>query len=210
MKLTEAKLKLIINEVLEEAARGSADLPEIAYVKIETGMDYGQKYYAAFYADQNGNQLYSNSDDVPHGYVKILEKVDIYEQFPCLDAMMVSYSQVAGGWGPLLYDVVMEIATMKGGGLVSDRTVLSSEGYAVWEFYANNRPDVEKIQLDNEAGDLTPDDYSDDCLQSTTYDYANLKRTRWTSVPISKMYRKQPEMLDALRAAGKLLGEENL
>ena len=98
----------------------------------------------------------------------------------------------------MLYDIAMEIATLKGGGLVSDRTILSPAGYAIWDYYDKNRTDVEKIQLDNEHGEITPEIEDDDCLQSTSYEWSKKKSIAWQESPISKIYRKQPTTLKSL------------
>ena len=111
---------------------------------------------------------------------------------------MVAYSDATGGWGPLLYDVAMEYATLMGGGLVSDRTVVSDEAYAVWDYYLKSRSDVIKSQTDNEKGELTPDNKQDDCLQNSTFDHVNKTNGEWTQNPLSKLYRKDNTTISAL------------
>jgi len=60
----------------------------------------------------------------------------------------VQSSAATKGYGPKLYDVVMEAATAQGGMLTSDRRTVSGAARAVWDFYFNKRSDVAKIPLD--------------------------------------------------------------
>ena len=84
---------------------------------------------------------------------------------PCRGGAYVTYAKAEGGFGPLAYDVAIEAT----GGLMSDRTEVSHEAMVVWDYYANNRPDVKVDQLDilkdYEEEQLTPNDKSDDCEQ---------------------------------------------
>ena len=82
----------------------------------------------------------------------------------CLNAWVISYSLADKGYGPLLYDVAIEMASMdpKASGLTPDRTNLSADAFGVWKKYLTIRPDVEKSQLDDLENSLTPDD-KDNC-----------------------------------------------
>lgn len=60
----------------------------------------------------------------------------------------VGLSKATKGYGPRLYDVVMEAATAAGGMLTSDRNSVSGAARAVWDYYFNNRGDVKKTPLD--------------------------------------------------------------
>jgi len=117
---------------------------------------------------------------------------------PCDNAWQVKFASAVDKWGPLLYDVAMEYATLMGGGLVSDRTVVSDEAYAVWDYYLKSRSDVIKSQTDNEEGELTPDNKQDDCLQNSTFDHVNKTNGEWTQNPLSKLYRKDNTTISAL------------
>ena len=59
----------------------------------------------------------------------------------------VNSSQATKGFGPHLYDLVMEGVTSKGGMLVSDRASVSADAKRVWDYYYSKRPDVQKKQL---------------------------------------------------------------
>jgi len=60
----------------------------------------------------------------------------------------VGLSKATGGYGPRLYDAVMEAATASGGMLTSDRNQVSDAAKAVWAYYFQNRGDVKKTPLD--------------------------------------------------------------
>jgi TP901 family phage tail tape measure protein len=62
----------------------------------------------------------------------------------------VQSSSVSKGYGPKLYDIVMEAATEDGSMLTSDRRTVSSDAMNVWKYYFNNRSDVKKTPLDPE------------------------------------------------------------
>jgi TP901 family phage tail tape measure protein len=59
----------------------------------------------------------------------------------------VGLSSATSGYGPRLYDVLMEAATEKGAMLTSDRSMVSGDAKKVWEYYFNNRSDVKKTPL---------------------------------------------------------------
>lgn len=60
----------------------------------------------------------------------------------------VGLSAATGGYGPRLYDTVMEAATQQGAMLTSDRSSVSGSAKKVWEYYFKNRADVKKTPLD--------------------------------------------------------------
>ena len=119
-----------------------------------------------------------------------------FEQ-PCGGARIVRVSVSKDfGMGPLAYDLAIESS----GGLASDRSSVSKEAQAVWDYYMNNRPDVEAVQLDNEDNALTPDN-EDNCYQNIA------RRTSpvWQDSALSKMYRKSgTPVIDELRRRGML------
>jgi len=92
----------------------------------------------------------------------------------CLNGFITGWAHVddeGSGFGPMLYDIAMEIATAEGSGLLSDRRNVSAEAFAVWAYYADRRPDVIAHQLDDDEGRLTPDIEADDCWQEIAYDH---------------------------------------
>jgi len=60
----------------------------------------------------------------------------------------VALSKATSGYGPMLYDVVMELATANGSMLTSDRNQVSKDAQGVWDYYFNKRNDVTKHPLD--------------------------------------------------------------
>ena len=63
------------------------------------------------------------------------------------DVFEVTGSEVRGGYGPTLYDVAIEWATLNGLGLVADRSGVSAEAERVWQKYLTARPDVSAHRL---------------------------------------------------------------
>ncbi|MDP6459108.1 MAG: hypothetical protein QGF78_07295 [Candidatus Bathyarchaeota archaeon] len=84
---------------------------------------------------------------------------------PCNGAAVISGQgvKVSHGLGPLLYDLAFEIAEKKGlQGLGPDPREVSDEAAAVWDYYLNNRPDIEARQRDFMEDPQTPPP-DDDC-----------------------------------------------
>ena len=204
MKLTESKLKSLIFEVLQEGMKTPDDLPSGVFICIKK---YTESTIEVFYSDRDGNVLGFEDESTPYGMISMDLETQMADDFPCMDAFMVAYSDASDGWGPLLYDVCIEVATIKGGGLVSDRTIVSPEAYDVWDIYNTRRGDVEKMQLDDEASTLTPDIEEDNCLQNVAFQYADEKGMSWNETPVSKLYRKEPSRLSELDKAGRLIAK---
>jgi hypothetical protein len=149
---------------------------------------------------------------VPDGMMRAREAYDESPDGPCLGAYIVQTTYpTTQGWGPLLYDVTMELATQLGGGLTSDRARVSSSAAGIWSAYDTSRGDVQKAQLDidltqwpdrSERPDqLTPDDPSDDCNQFQAWEEAG---EDWHTLPLSRAYRKAPVAINRLRQLGLL------
>lgn len=149
-----------------------------------------------------------DAEDVPYGFITFSTPK---RKGACSGAFVVSYtSSTADGWGPLLYDLAMELATQQGGGLASDRKSVSTTAQAVWSKYDTARSDVEPVQLDildwPKEYKLTPDDESDDCNQSKVLDITPQGDEKaWSKSPLSRAYRKPDGAVTAaLEAAGLL------
>ena len=150
-------------------------------------------------------------EDFPYGQVVIHEPKQ--PEGPCSKAFVVQYTNADQGWGPLLYEVAIEWASKVGGGLTTDRFIVSDKATAVWEKYLQ-RGDVEKSQLDilhdpdvygyeeqSKYDQLTPNDPSDDCNQHKSIEVG---RENWDNTPYSKLYRKDStEIIDALSGLGR-------
>ena len=95
--------------------------------------------------------------------------------------------EASKGYGPLLYDLGMELAFLDGAkGIVPDRTGVSDRAESVWVRYEETRPDVLRAVL--------PQDYPD-----------RDKHTLRHRPHLDLAYRKQgAPLLDALRRQGRL------
>tara|TARA_Y100000034_G_C6855321_1_gene388620 strand:- start:693 stop:1454 length:762 start_codon:yes stop_codon:yes gene_type:complete len=157
---------------------------------------------------------------IPWGSVAMLKASPGYDG-KCLDGYIVYISDASHGWGPLLYEVALEWASQKGGGLSSDRSSVSKHAEAVWGIYATDRPSVDKKQMDishistpdppfrprvEDIPQLTPDDESDDCNQQKALEDSGSEE--WMHSPFSKMYYKGiPEIINALTKAKRWVEE---
>jgi hypothetical protein len=128
---------------------------------------------------------------------------------PCHLAWQVKWSTVTNKWGPLLYDMAMEYATMWGhshcedgrkcGGLIADREEVSVHARAVWDYYLGRRSDVGNYQLDDMHNTLTPDIDEDNCSQEiASPDYVAATADNWVDSALSKRYTKKPTTIDKL------------
>ena len=176
------------------------DLPD--GVKVEV-TEYGYR------TDFDLSSSYdSERDHKPYGRISIgeLEEVGV-----CGNAWAIEMVAADQGWGPFMYDIAIEWATMNHGGLIADRSEVSADAKRVWAYYLNNRPDVTAHQLDNRRNTLTPEP-EDNCDQSIADDMGvygwtdseeQIDDTDWVDNPLSKRYTKAPTTINALKAAGK-------
>ena len=201
MKLTEAKLKQLIKEVMTEAAKGIADLPDGVYVSVEKHPMSEDSYTIRYVNEEGVNPRKS------HGFrgTIVIEEPNLADEYPCEGAYMISWAVASDGYGPLLYDVAMEVATLIGGGLVSDRTIVSTDAQRVWRYYLKNRSDVESSQLDNEE-DYFENGPEDDCVQNIARATITGDYDDFTDSPLSKVYRKEPDKLRALGNKLRVVG----
>ena len=98
--------------------------------------------------------LSSTKDNIENGYAiedtisfnnAIVGYVLFDSDSSCEDAYEVKQSAALSGYGPLLYDLVL--SHIYPNFLVSDRSSVSNEARKVWNFYLNNRPDVNKVLI---------------------------------------------------------------
>lgn len=211
-------LREYVRQLLTEGAKGLDDL-------------VANDMYVVVGKDSEGDALiyYSNKDDLRRNVVPKHREKRVWGDItivhsdpkvtgPCSSAMSVEYVEAAPGWGPMLYDVAIEIATQEAGGLAPDRKSVSKEAKRVWDYYLHMRGDVQSHQLDLTDEDiedaaayakpslqlkkLTPDIDTDDCLQT---DSIRNHKGNWDKTPTSKRYTKPPTTLKALRDAGRLI-----
>ena len=213
-------LREYIRELLTEAAMGPADLPNDVYVRVENR----GKYLRVFYSYKDGEQIGTGmGNETVSGYVEA-KSPDAREKGratpdrePCLGAWMVIGAGATHGWGPLLYDVVMEV--VGGAGLMADRQSLSKAAFNVWNMYMS-RGDVVKKQLDDTENTLTPGE-EDNCDIDTAIHHSGLKvadvfNSDWSDEdgadlllgsPVMKVYTKEPTTIQKLKVIGRFIGE---
>ena len=212
-EMSEAAIHEYVKELLAEAAKDVRNLGS----KVVVISDEGDKFKVGLYP-------YAQANPKDYGR-EIIGVIEAQRFGGCNGAYEVRWVEAPHGWGPLLYDVAMEYATMSGGGLVSDRSNVSSDAARVWDYYYNNRSDVDYDQMDDYEGHLTPEDDSDDCGQEIVYkgEY-DFKRQSWDEEygddeswektgkaillrsPFSKNYQWGGySVIDDLRNAGKLV-----
>lgn len=191
---------------LVEGMKTPDDLPEgygVEVYKEQGGLTY-------FIYTKDGSRQWGGSADSggPSGYVAVTLAKDM-NYGDCLDGYYVKAADAAKGWGPMLYDLAMEWATHKGGGLMADRGSVSKDAHAVWKYYDENRPDIESAQLDivqhRMLKQLTPDDPSDDCGQHTSIVWTDYNKGEWYDAPTSRIFRaKGNPTMEKLLSLGKL------
>lgn len=212
MKLTSNKLKQLILETMNEAllteeANGIKDLPDYAYVSV-FARGQNRDLITVMFTDKDGDML--PPVDIHTGEEKpIWGDVSFWANDPagrpCDKAAVIAITNVADGWGPFLYDIAMEIATINFNGLASDRTTVSYDAQDVWYFYNQYRAkpisgDVKAYQLDDEYNSLTPTE-SDNCGQSQARERSQDYGGEWSDEdnPLSKRYTKPPVILNQLK-----------
>ena len=196
-------LREYIRTLLTEAARQPEDLPEDVKVVIEKRSGWVTVYYAYDVpGDLNGRRTRRDDSGIVWGEVTIVNIQGRGDIGPCDGAWKISGSEAQRGWGPLLYDIAMEWATIEGNGLMADRDSVSPSAHKVWDHYLNSRGDVIDHQLDNFSDELTPTIQVDNCNQEVSerdeFVYP------WHASPLSKRYTKPPAQIEKLRALGKL------
>ena len=192
-------------ELLTEAARSVDDMTDEMHVEIHrVGWGRGGFSISMTMPSRFGE-----------GHIEEIGSVNIAKpmQGKGLDAYEVSKSAAMGKWGPLMYDIAMEVATEEGSGIMADRRHVSPSARNVWQYYHDNRPDVKITQLDDLKNTLTRTKKDNTQQSSSKTEYrtdANGYRMPYhledfTASPLSKMYSSTGSpTLDKLRAVGKL------
>ena len=141
-------------------------------------------------------------------------------------AWVISWSNAkVNGLGPLMYDLMIDIINPHP--LMSDRESVSADAKSVWDYYLDNRSDIEVVQLDDSSNRLT-DDPNDNCEQDSAVlwaaaefadepiaprdsstpagaKYPDGQPGRWPDVSLSKAYRRREggtPTLDRLSSLG--------
>ena len=208
-------LREYVRTLLKEGAKDITDLESHdLYVTIKH-LGAGKRRIGAsamiYYSDSKGahiDRAYVPHDEEIYGEIALTPSAG--EGMACDDAWQIEFSETTRGWGPLLYDVSMEFATLNGGGLTPDRVSVSSDAKAVWDYYLSNRGNVASHQLDKQPEEkmltgpqLTPGIEVDDCKQASAA--KDTGKDKWFKSSLSKRYTKSPTTINALRAAGRLI-----
>lgn len=155
-------------------------------------------------------EFYDSSDD-PDEREDILEDMmfdfweeeflDYIDSLNCLGAWTIGgVETLENGWGPFLYDIAIEYATIQASGLTPGDKVggVSEEAYPVWEYYFSKRDDVKKVQLDDFANTLTTTK-ADNCTQGGSIVYSKeFGKPEFPNNPLNFVYQKEPVLLKHL------------
>ena len=155
--------------------------------------------------DSHGEPYMLGNDALVRGEVEIVlgRSLGFDDIGPCDGAYQVKWSTATEGWGPLLYDVAIEYATMRGNGLIADRQMVTDDARAVWDYYLGQRGDVDNHQLDDLKNTLTPIEV-DNCDQYV----ANVGgKYDWEENSLSKRYTKAPTTITELEKLGRFIDE---
>ena len=172
------KIRVIKNnkQIIKEAAMGADQLPDNYYIEISKKSDFITATYRV------------RDDDDFLGLAGEVSAVSLGNS--CMNNVYaVSHAAVTiRGWGPMLYDIVMEALTEDNIALTSDRERVSTDAWNVWEYYLKRRSseldsvrmDVSRETMANYYGmdekswpftHLTKTE-EDDCLQNTSLEWA--------------------------------------
>jgi len=180
-------LREYIRELLAEAAKGLSEFEERGmHIAIEDSgdafeiklYDFDPTYREPGTPDVASPAPSSNFPDGALGIISAMKEAST-DNGPCLDGFTITWVSAEGGWGPLLYDLAMELATSKGSGLTPDRESVSYEANRVWDYYLANRSDVEMVQMDDLSNRLTPGTKEDNCAMTLAYERGLEGGTFW-------------------------------
>jgi len=133
---------------LDEAMKTAADLPEDVVVVVKSR---GPQSFSVYYAlrDTPEKRLKAHDLDRQEAGIDIYGTLDthISGEEPYPEVFMVKTATARDGFGPLLYDVALEVAGPQG--LRPDEFDVSRDASDVWKHYDTNRPDVDSRLLDD-------------------------------------------------------------
>ena len=140
--------------------------------------------------------LSATKDNIDYGYAiedtisfnNAIVGYVLFDENDTCKAYEVKQSAALQGYGPLLYDLVL--SHIYPGFLVSDRSSVSKEARKVWNFYLNNRPDVNKVLI---TSIYNPDPSQYCRMPSEVWD-----KHRYLNPIISAVDHLQTELQDAI------------
>ena len=163
--LMENWRKFINEETLSEGPKGFDDLPEDFKVVVSPSKI------------KSGYHIKLKKGNVTFAYGDILTMDRRYSPWCHNNNVFMSRNTNAEkGWGPFVYDIMIEYATLKGGGLTPDKEGghLSPDSEHVWETYFNNRKGA--IAGDNLEIVPIPADPHDGCDRTGLWGVDDLER----------------------------------
>lgn len=166
--------------IIKEAMMMPMDLPEGYYIMID--YDPGSIEVSYQFDDSMGVE-----DEL--GLEGMVDATDLFGG--CINnVFLINTANVnIKGWGPMLYDVLIERLTEDGIAITADRRLVSEDAWNVWKHYFKNRGgEFEIFRMDVSAKtmqyyfgndekqwpfkQLTPNDTSDDCDQYASLEWA--------------------------------------
>lgn len=194
----------------KSGARTIRDLSPDAVVTVEGDF----RIYVSDVLSEDLRRELGISADHPHYRIgSLVELGTIKLSYDCMNSYEVINVEAFDGWGPLLYDLAMEVAVEKGGlGIYPSRYSVQREAFSVWKYYYENRKDVKWKQMDDWENTLTPD-AADNCAQpwgdkdrpyDTAYDGPDAEDWQSERAVLSKVYYKDIKLLPELRRKGIL------
>ena len=186
MRITSQQLRRIIREaLLTEAAMTPADARNRS-IRFEMSRSRDKVKITALKEDEEDIEVgYIAAGLIPHESSRVWG--------------VVLSSAHLRGLGPLLYDLMLDAVSPDP--LTADRSTVSSDAKGVWDYYLNNRYDVEPQQLDDLYNTLTPTDEDNYSQRSAT----RWSGEGWPESALSKAYRKRGDRtptLDTLQGLG--------
>lgn len=161
-------------------------LPEDCYILISKR----DELYQILYVYENMMTYKVNRNGL--GYLSFRNSKDAVRR----DIYEIESSKAQKGYGPLLYDIALEVVNSitNGKGLLRpDSRIVSDEAKAIWDFYFTSRKsDVESEQLDSLQNELTPQK-TDNVNQYAAKD--NFGKD-WYKSSISRGYSKSINLLN--------------
>ena len=140
----DANMQGILDSTLNELLRNTGIQRQqyaVGGVATKEELQNKEKNYGKIGLRSDGSTINATyfKNDKREGYVSAYKMRDYL--------YYVGLSKATQGYGPRLYDAVMEEATAKGAMLTSDRSSISGAAKKVWEYYFKNRGDVKKTPL---------------------------------------------------------------
>jgi len=158
MRIRLRALRQLIREALiTEGAMSPADAAERKFA-LYINKDIGT--YLLYDPAELAKQLSGDNITTEAAYGVVIVNLNSDPDHLQWGAKEIEFTAARSGYGPMMYDIAMADV----GGLVPDRGAVSPAARGVWDFYKNNRPDVEHLQIDNVEEPLT-DTTEDDGLR---------------------------------------------